>query len=266
MCSVALQTFQPHEVIVVNDGSAVPLDNSIKDLCKLVRITSNEQNLGVASARNCGIRIANGEWIALLDSDDEWEPEKLEKQIEYSRKFPQMKVFHTLEKWIRNGNEVNPPKYLDKSPDRIWERSLKHCLICPSSVLIHQSIFDSVGYFDESLLVCEDYDFWLRLLLEDSIGLVAEKLTIKHGGHPDQLSRTTWGMDRFRVKALQKILTHPLLTIDRRLLVLEVLIEKYCILAQGAKKRKKLEEAQNYENHAEKYLKQIDQEKLTTHK
>ena len=147
-----------------------------------------------------------------MDSDDEWEPSKLEKQLALLQNSPELRVVHTGERWIRNGNEVIPPVYLDKSNHLLWERSLKHCLICPSSVLIHRSIFETVGLFDESLTVCEDYDFWLRLLLEEEFGLVDEKLVIKHGGHEDQLSTTTWGMDRFRVMALQKILSNPKLS------------------------------------------------------
>ena len=101
--------------------------------------------------------------------------------------------------------------------------------------------------------MCEDYDFWLRLLLEKEIGLVDEKLVIKHGGHGDQLSTTTWGMDRFRVMALQKILNNPLLSKDRRIKVIEVLHEKCGILAQGAEKREKLEEAQKYKDLSDQY-------------
>ena len=130
---------------------------------------------------------------------------------------------------------------------------MRHCLICPSSVLLHKSIFETIGSFDQSLTVCEDYDFWLRLLLHDEIGLVDEKLTIKHGGHADQLSTTTWGMDRFRIKTLQKILSSPLLSLSRRKLVYEVLIDKCRILAQGSKKRQKTGDAEVYQEMAEKY-------------
>ena len=173
--------------------------------------------------------------------------------------FPQLRAIHTGERWIRNGNEVTPPAYLEKSSDLLWERSLRHCLICPSSVLIHRSVFETVGLFDEELTVCEDYDFWLRLLLEEDVGLVDEKLVIKHGGHEDQLSTITWGMDRFRVMALQKILSNPALSNDRRIKAIEVLHEKCGILAQGAQKREKLEEAQKYRNLSDQCSAQLEQ-------
>jgi len=250
--SVQNQTHSSDEILVVDDGSDQAVSDSLRNSFPSVQFLRQE-NKGVASARNLGIKQSTGDWIALLDSDDEWEPTKLEKQMAFTEKFPELRAIHTGERWIRNGNEVTPPAYLDKSSDLLWERSLRHCLICPSSVLIHRSVFETVGLFDEKLTVCEDYDFWLRLLLEQEIGLVDEKLVIKHGGHDDQLSTTIWGMDRFRVRASQKILSSPLLSKDRRIKVIEVLHEKCGILAQGAEKRGKLEEAQKYRNLSDQY-------------
>ena len=251
--SVVRQSLSPLEVVVVDDGSSPPVDENQSRIYPGIKIVRNENNSGVANARNRGIKCTSGEWIALLDSDDEWEPSKLEKQTEYLQRFPNIRAIHTDEKWLRNNNEVKPPAYLNKSNHLLWERSLKHCLICPSSILLHRSIFDVIGFFDESLSVCEDYDFWLRLLLHQEIGLVDEKLVIKHGGHTGQLSTTTWGMDRFRVIALEKILLNPLLSAKRKHLVHQVLIEKCTILAQGSEKRQKLKEAEAYRNMSEKY-------------
>ena len=258
LTSVLNQTCPAHEIVVVDDGSDEPLNDSFKQSFPDVQFLSQE-NKGVASARNLGIHKSSGEWIALLDSDDEWDPTKLEKQMAFLETFPQLRAIHTGERWIRNGNEVTPPAYLEKSSDLLWERSLRHCLICPSSVLIHRSVFETVGLFDEELTVCEDYDFWLRLLLEEDVGLVDEKLVIKHGGHEDQLSTITWGMDRFRVMALQKILSNPALSNDRRIKAIEVLHEKCGILAQGAQKREKLEEAQKYRNLSDQCSAQLEQ-------
>jgi glycosyltransferase involved in cell wall biosynthesis len=252
LSSVVNQTYPAHQIIVVDDGSDESVSDSLRHSFPDVQFLRQE-NKGVASARNLGIKQSTGEWVALLDSDDEWEPTKLEKQLAFIGKFPKLRAIHTGERWIRNGNEVSPPAYLEKSNHLLWERSLRHCLICPSSVLLHCSVFETVGLFDEKLTVCEDYDFWLRLLLEQEIGLVDEKLVIKHGGHDDQLSTTTWGMDRFRVRALQKILNNQLLSNDRKVNVLEVLHKKCDILAQGAEKRGKLEEAQKYRNLSDQY-------------
>ena len=254
LCSVSKQTTQADEVLVVDDGSSSSPDLSDFHENPEVHCLRREKNLGVSAARNWGIQQARGEWIALLDSDDEWEPKKLERQVQYIDQNPESLAVHTLEKWIRLGNEVIPPAYLDKSNNRLWERSLKNCLICPSSVLLHRSVFESVGWFDESLQVCEDYDFWLRLLLDHPIGLTEEKLVRKHGGHSDQLSTTTWGMDRFRIKALEKILKRSDLTDQQRKQALDVIIEKCSVLEQGSIKREKYEAAQKYGDLKKNYL------------
>ena len=257
--SVGKQTLQPFEVLVVDDGSCPKIVYSGAEMCSDLKLIRNEENLGVAAARNRGINSAKAEWIAFLDSDDEWASSKLAKQAELIKSEPNTHAVHTDEKWIRNGSEAIHPKYLDKSSHLLWERSLNHCLICPSSVLLHRSIFDTIGYFDESLTVCEDYDFWLRLLLTEKIRLIDEKLVIKHGGHADQLSTTTWGMDRFRIMALQKILNNPRLGNDHEARVLEVLHKKCHILAQGAEKRGKFEENQKYKNLKDLYYAQLEQ-------
>ena len=251
--SVSRQSFAPFEILVVDDGST-PVVGSLKDFYSIqVRILRNERNQGVSVARNLGIREANGDWIALLDSDDEWMEEKLQKQVHHIEKHEGLHAVHTGEKWIRNGNEVIPPAYLNKSPENLWERSLQHCLICPSSVLLHKSIFEAIGLFNENLAVCEDYEFWLRLLLQEEIGLVPEKLVIKHGGHPDQLSTTTWGMDRFRVQALINLIESNTLKEKQYVSAISVLVHKCLILAKGSQKRGKLEETSKFFEIARRY-------------
>jgi glycosyltransferase involved in cell wall biosynthesis len=244
--SVSRQSFDPFEILVVDDGST-PTVESLEDFNSIhVRILRNEKKQGVSAARNLGIREANGDWIALLDSDDEWMEEKLQKQVRHVEEHEGLHAVHTGEKWIRNRNEVIPPAYLNKSPENLWERSLQHCLICPSSVLLHKSIFETIGLFNENLAVCEDYEFWLRLLLHEEIGLVPEKLVIKHGGHPDQLSTTTWGMDRFRVQALINLIESNTLKEKQYVSAISVLVHKCLIVAKGAEKREKFEEATKY--------------------
>ena len=251
--SIFRQSRKPDEIVVVNDGSPRGYYKEIESKFPEVNWVFCPTNQGVAKARNLGIKHASGEWIALLDSDDEWEPDKLKLQEDQIFKNREIKAIHTGEKWIRNGNEVIPPRYLDKSGERLWERSLKHCLICPSSILLHRSVFDVVGWFDESLKVCEDFDFWLRLLLHYQVFLLEDKLVRKHGGHPDQLSTTVWGMDRYRVKSLENLLQHPFLSGEQKNQVTKELVSKSRILSQGARKRDNLQRAQKYESLCQKY-------------
>jgi hypothetical protein len=94
-----------------------------------------------------------------------------------------------------------------------------------------------VGLFDEALPVCEDYDLWLRITARYPVFFINKKLIIKRGGHPDQLSNRSWGNDRFRVIALEKLLSEPYITEEERVLVLEEMGKKCRVLMQGFLKR-----------------------------
>ena len=178
----------------------------------------------------------SGRMDTLLDSDDEWVSLKLEKQVQYLQEFPHLRAIHTDEKWVRNNNEVNPPVYLNKSNHLLWERSLRHCLICPSSVLLHKSIFETIGSFDQSLTVCEDYDFWLRLLLQDEIDWLMRNLPLSMVGMPINYP-PLHGDDRFRIKTLQNSFQSFAIPEPQKL-VYEVLIDKCRILAWFKKRQK----------------------------
>jgi hypothetical protein len=109
-------------------------------------------------------------------------------------------------------------------------------------VLIQKKLFERLGGFDESLEVCEDYDLWLRVLRDEKIDLVPQKLTYRHIGGNDQLSMKYAEMDRFRVKALEKHLDSPFDGAVRK-----ELIGKYTLLSEGAKKQKKEDDFFRYE-------------------
>jgi GT2 family glycosyltransferase len=85
---------------------------------------------------------------------------------------------------------------------------MSRCKIAASSVMMHKSIFEHVGYFDQSMRVCEDYDLWLRVALQYEIGLIKEACIIKNAGH-EQLSNTIFAIDRYHIKTLLKLLDSP---------------------------------------------------------
>jgi glycosyltransferase involved in cell wall biosynthesis len=243
--SVLVQAFRDFELIVVDDGST---DGTAKRLVKFdsrLRLFKTT-NRGVAAARNFGVGHAAGRYVAFLDSDDLWLPRKLEIQLALLDRHPEIQICQTEEIWIRKGVKVNPKAIHRKPSGDIFVRSLDLCLISPSAVMMTRELFQRVGGFDESFPVCEDYDLWLRIASECSVPLIPEALVVKRGGHADQLSRSVWGMDRYRVLALQKILRAG---VDgaRRAAALDVLRRKVVILAQGARKREKEQEARAYE-------------------
>src|SRR5512136_2996734 len=135
----------------------------------------------------------------------------------------------------------------------IFEKCLPLCIISPSSVMIKRTLFSRVGFFDEALPVCEDYDFWLRVSARYPVFFINKKLIIKRGGHPDQLSNRSWGNDRFRVIALEKLLSESYVTEEERALVLEEMRKKCTVLAQGFLKRGNEVEGLRYQETMRQY-------------
>ena len=250
--SVLSQTLKPREIIVVDDGSTDETNAVLANYPGLCIIS--QDNRGVSAARNVGIEKAGGEWLAFLDSDDEWLKEKLEKQWD-TICIDDKLICHTEEIWIRNGQRVNPMKKHKKFGGMIYERCLPLCVISPSSVMIHRSVFKDVGVFDESLEVCEDYDLWLRICAKYSVLFIDEPLIVKYGGHEDQLSRKYWGMDRFRVKALEKMMSFGALNDEDEKATVNMILQKCGIIINGMKKRGNNDEAEKWQSKIEKYEK-----------
>jgi len=197
---------------------------------------------GVSVARNVGIKQSKGDWIALLDSDDEWTPDKLIKQVQSLKKNKGSVFCHTNEIWIRNGVRVNQHKKHQKYGGYIFKECLDICRISPSSALIHKSIFEDIGLFDESLKVCEDYDLWLRIASNYPVLFLDEFLIKKYGGHEDQLSKTPEGIEQYRIKSLEKIMNSNLLSESQFQAAKDMLITKLQIFANGLEKRRKIDE------------------------
>jgi glycosyltransferase involved in cell wall biosynthesis len=253
--SVLAQRGADFELIIVDDGSTEKQEgggrraegdkpSSILHPPSSIRFFRSEKNYGPSSARNLGIQRAKGEWIAFLDSDDEWKPGKLKTQLEFFRENPEYLICQTEEIWIRNGKRVNPMKKHKKFGGFIFEKCLPLCVVSPSAVMMHRKLFDEVGLFDESLPACEDYDLWLRIAAKRPIGLIEKPYIFKYGGHADQRSREFPAMDRFRIQSLAKILAQNILTPEQTFAARQMLEEKAGIFIQGALKRGNEKEAE----------------------
>ncbi|MBW2623476.1 MAG: glycosyltransferase [Deltaproteobacteria bacterium] len=243
--SVLAQTFRNFELIVVDDGSSDETPEVLegyRDRLKALTIRHG----GVSAARNRGIKEAGGEFIALLDSDDSWLPEKLAVQTDFFIRNPSARICQTGEIWHRRGKRVNPGKRHQKPSGDIFYPSLKLCLVSPSTVMIGRDIFDDVGLFDESLPACEDYDLWLRISARFPVYLIDRALTIKTGGHADQLSRIVKSLDKYRIKSLLKLLQSGVLSSGQAEAVVAELARKANIYGQGCRKRGRTGEAGLY--------------------
>ncbi|ROR03221.1 glycosyltransferase family 2 protein [Desulfosoma caldarium] len=241
--SVLAQKDASLEVIVVDDGSTDDTAHVLTAYSARIQVIRREHSGGVSAARNAGIVASRGEWIAFLDSDDMWLPQKVSAQLEYFRTYTGMRICQTEEIWIHRGRRRNPKKYHTKPSGWCFERLLERCLVSPSAVMMHRSLLEEVGLFDESLPACEDYDMWLRIGCRYPIGLVPRALVVKRGGHDDQLSATIPALDRYRLKAMAKLLHSAPLTPMQRDQTLKVLKRKASIYAGGCLKRGKQDEA-----------------------
>lgn len=256
--SVLEQDFPDYELIVVDDGSVDNTAAILKAYRKKITVL-RQDNQGVSAARNHGIAAASGRLISFLDSDDLWLPPKLSIQVKFFNDHPKAVINQTQERWIRNGVRVNPKQRHHKFSGMIFERSLALCLVSPSAVMIKKRLFKTVGFFDENLPACEDYDLWLRISCRYPVHLIEAPLIIKRGGHDDQLSKAA-GLDKYRIQSLVKIIESDFLTTPQSRAALITLRGKCKVYAGGCHKRGREEEAKYFYALAEKYGRQMKEE------
>lgn len=213
--SVLAQTWPNKEVIVVDDASTDGTLGILQSYGDSIRLISRKTNSGICPVtRNQAAQAARGEYVAFLDADDIWYPEKLSKQVAFMQAHPDVPMCHTLCNvidaqsqvvHIRHGAAVVPPT------GRIFERLLEHCWITNSTILVKRSLFDEVGWFCEDRttgIIGEDQDFFLRVARRYSIGLVEEVLA----GY----RKASSGVSRSRWKSTPESQTFNEILIERR--------------------------------------------------
>lgn len=206
--SVLNQTFQDFELIVVDDGS---VDNTRQLVVRFqerdsrVNYIWQESSGGVASPRNTGIQHARGAYIAFLDDDDEWMPQKLEKQVALFQSSTKQNLGCVGCSFV-DININNGKMAVIQAPKRasMFRKLLEECFLLPSAAVLKREVFSEVGLFDERAVLCEDRDMWIRLAQKYDLHFVDEVLC-KRYIHGDNISET-FHYEKV-IKSLQYLIT-----------------------------------------------------------
>ena len=239
--SVVRQAEPPAEIIVADDGSRRPPEVVCRRFGARLLTTAHTGKPG--AVRNRGAEAAGTRWVAFLDSDDLWLPDKLRNQRLLLESHPDITLCHTKEIWQRGTQIVSQKKQKHRHEGDLFEDALKKCIIGPSTVLLDKTVFDSLGGFDETLEIAEDYEFWLRWTARFPVVYCAEPSVIKRAGGWPQLSEKYGQIEIFRIEALLRILDKNVLDSRHRaeaLVEVERKIVSYC---HGCRKRGRTDEA-----------------------
>lgn len=194
------------EIIIIDDASDDNLIHTLEPYSSRIKYYYLNQNKGVSTARNIGVDIAQSRYIAFLDSDDIFINKKIETQLLFmiSNK---LKISHSNEFWYKNDRYINQNRGSARYGGYIFDKVLDKCRVSPSSLIIERELFLSAGGFDESLRVCEDYEFILRVAPFNEIGYIDEKLIIKRAITDNQLSSSIKYIESIRLDILQTFKT-----------------------------------------------------------
>ncbi len=199
--SVLSQRFAD-EIIIVDDFSDDLSYKDIKQYLPSVRYFRTDINSGVSTARNIGVSLSKSDHIAFLDSDDIYLPSKCSKQYQFMLE-NEFKISHTNEFWYRENKFINQNKDMGRYGGEIFSKILDKCRVSPSTIMIEKKLFELVNGFDEALRVCEDYELLLRLSIDNVVGYINERLTIKRSITDDQLSKSIKYIESVRFDILE---------------------------------------------------------------
>jgi glycosyltransferase involved in cell wall biosynthesis len=208
--SVLSQTLRSFEIILVDDGSTDPITQTmIRSFGRRVRVV-RQPNAGPASARNLGISHASGEWIAFLDQDDLWTPEKLETQLNVAESTGADIIYTNA----RNFGELDRVTELRNDPSQmpsgdIFESLLLDNMLTMAGVIVRASLFRSVGLFRSEVDGVDDWDMWLRASAAGAQFAAVQKPLTIYRWHSASLSKRHEQMKEHRVRVLQHALSLP---------------------------------------------------------
>lgn len=201
--SIKFQTYKAdYQILIINDGSKddseAVVNQYILDNPRMNITLISQENSGVSMARNVGLRLASGDYIALLDSDDEWLPNKIEKQLMVFEDNPQVDVLAT------NRNEEHFDSFLGKRFSHITKINSRLLLLknflSPPTVMMKKTVIDEIGFFEESQKYAEEGNYWIRVCNKKNCYLLNESLVLTGDGKPSfghsGLSGNMWEMEK----------------------------------------------------------------------
>jgi len=210
--SVLAQTFKDYEIIVINDGSP--------DTAELERVLEpyrahivylKQENRGAASARNTGLYVARGEFVAFLDADDWWLPDFLHAQLEYLRRHRKCDLVYA-NALIFGETPLTGKTYMQTAPSKgdVTFESLitARCNVITSGVVARRQLIMDVGMFDEELLRAHDFDLWLRMIKHGGHAAYQKKVLLNYRVRPDSLSGDAIQQVERELEAFDKIERH----------------------------------------------------------
>jgi glycosyltransferase involved in cell wall biosynthesis len=185
--SVLSQTYKNYEIIIVDDGSS---DNTATLLKKYQGRLKYfyQNNQGSAAARNLGLNNSSGEFIAFLDSDDVWFPEKLEKQVRIMKENPRLAFVFAAAYMVNESGEIVKCWDNKNEPTMDFKRLYEKNFICTSTVLLRRYCLERIGNFDENLKMSQDWDLWLRLAKKFEFKFICQPL-INYRMHSNNITR-----------------------------------------------------------------------------
>lgn len=204
--SVLNQTFRDFEVIVIDDGSTDDTRHVVSALRNRIRYIY-QHNKGLASARNTGIKASDGEYIAFLDADDIWEPQKLESQVEVMKSHPEVGLVYAAYSCIDEEDRIILRSINRNKPTgKILRELFLWSDINSSTVLVRKECFSRVGLFDENPAIkggCEDWDLWLRIARHYEFYFL-ERSLVRYRQTASSVHRKTESMKKARIYVLKK--------------------------------------------------------------
>lgn len=281
--SVLAQSYREFEIVVTDDGSndgtpslifeALGAEPEVLDFVNRMGPTGLKPfshrfvsgsipvqyhygiNRGLSTARNRGIRMARGEYVAFLEADDLWEGNHLEALVSYLDKHPDADVCRAAERPARESKDRAPRKPVTTS-GWIFAQALEASPMSPSAVLLRRACFSECGAFDENLPACDEYDLWIRLTSRYPVHLVDGPIVTRRSCRPDGSSRA-WSWDRFRVYALEKAFQSGHLTAEQRFQVSQEIVHKCERLVDGFRRQKSEERANFYERKRRRFAHEV---------